>query len=63
MSPHPEAQIDALKADGCEQIFIDKASGKLAPRPELDKTLLVLRPGDQVTVTANGHRIEPGPDR
>ncbi|WP_207756642.1 recombinase family protein [Nonomuraea cypriaca] len=40
---HPQA--------GCEQIFIDKASGKLARRPELDKALLVLRPGDQLVVT------------
>jgi DNA invertase Pin-like site-specific DNA recombinase len=48
---HPEAQIDALKAAGCERIFIDKASGKLARRPELDKALLVLREGDQLVVT------------
>lgn len=36
----------------CEQIFIDKASGKLARRPELDKALLVARRrGDQLVVT------------
>ena len=39
-------------AAGCEQIFIDKASGKLARRPELDKALLVAhRRGDQLVVT------------
>ncbi|MGH3921405.1 MAG: recombinase family protein [Pseudonocardiaceae bacterium] len=49
---HPEAQHDALTAAGCDQIFIDKASGKLARRPELDKALLSAnRAGDQVVVT------------
>jgi DNA invertase Pin-like site-specific DNA recombinase len=49
---NPEAQRDALAAVGCEQIFLDKASGKLAARPELDKALLVAnRPGDQLVVT------------
>src|SRR6266702_549917 len=49
---NPDAQYDALTAAGCEQIFIDKASGKLARRPELDKALLVAcRRGDQLVVT------------
>ncbi len=49
---NPDAQHDALTAAGCEQIFIDKASGKLARRPELDKALLVAhRHGDQLVVT------------
>ena len=49
---HPEAQHDALHAAGCERIFIDHASGKLATRPELDKALLVAeRAGDQLVVT------------
>ena len=49
---HPEAQHDALEAAGCEQIFIDKASGKLARRPELDKALLAAnRKGDQLVIT------------
>jgi DNA invertase Pin-like site-specific DNA recombinase len=48
---HPEAQEDALRAAGCEKVFTDKASGKLARRPELDKALLVVREGDQLVVT------------
>ena len=49
---HPEAQQDALIAASCEQVFIDKASGKLARRPELDKALLSAnRSGDQLVVT------------
>jgi DNA invertase Pin-like site-specific DNA recombinase len=48
---NPAAQRDALAAAGCAQVFIDKASGKLARRPELDNALLVARPGDQLVVT------------
>jgi DNA invertase Pin-like site-specific DNA recombinase len=49
---HPEAQHDALDAAGCEEIFVDKASGKLARRPELDKALLSAnRAGDQLIIT------------
>lgn len=50
---HPEAQHDALIAAGCDpaHVYIDKASGKLARRPELDKALMVLREGDQLVIT------------
>ncbi|WP_245925191.1 recombinase family protein [Nocardia nova] len=49
---NPDAQRDALAAAGSEQIFLDKASGKLATRPELDEALLVAtRPGDRLVVT------------
>jgi hypothetical protein len=49
---NPDAQRDALTAAGCDQVFIDKASGKLARRPELDKALLsASRAGDQLVVT------------
>jgi DNA invertase Pin-like site-specific DNA recombinase len=49
---HPEAQHDALQAAGCERVFIDKASGKLARRPELDNALLsASRTGDQLVIT------------
>ena len=47
-----DAQRDALTAASCDQIFVDKASGKLARRPELDKALLsASRAGDQLVVT------------
>jgi len=48
---HPEAQIDALTDAGCDRVFIDKITGKLAKRPELDKALLILREGDQLIIT------------
>lgn len=48
---NPSAQLDALTAAGCDQVFIDRASGKLARRPELDKALMVAREGDQLVVT------------
>jgi DNA invertase Pin-like site-specific DNA recombinase len=49
---HPEAQHDALRAAGCDDVFIDKASGKLARRPELDRALLSAnRTGDQLVIT------------
>jgi len=49
---NPDAQRDALTAAGCYQIFVDKASGKLARRPELDKARLsASRAGDQLVVT------------
>jgi DNA invertase Pin-like site-specific DNA recombinase len=48
---NPEAQHDALAATGCDQIFIDKASGKLASRPKLDQALIVVRGGDQLVIT------------
>ncbi len=48
---NPEAQADALTGAGCERIYTDKASGKLARRPELDEALRGLRAGDQLVVT------------
>jgi DNA invertase Pin-like site-specific DNA recombinase len=49
---NPDSQRDALAAAACDQIFIDKASGKLASRPQLDKALLIAaRAGDQLVIT------------
>src|SRR5882757_4527639 len=49
---NPESQRDALTAARCDEVFIDKASGKLARRPGLDKALLSAnRAGDQLVVT------------
>jgi DNA invertase Pin-like site-specific DNA recombinase len=47
---HEESQLDVLAAEGCERIFTDKVSGKLASRPEWDKCLDYLRPGDTLIV-------------
>jgi DNA invertase Pin-like site-specific DNA recombinase len=46
-----DAQEDALRAAGCDQIYVDKASGKLASRPELDKALIAARDGDEFVIT------------
>ncbi len=49
---NPDGQHDALTAAGCDELYIDKASGKLTSRPELDKALMVAtRAGDQLVVT------------
>ncbi len=49
---NPDAQRDALTTAACDQVFIDKTSGKLASRPELDRALLSAnRAGNQVVVT------------
>jgi len=45
-----ELQVDALKKSGCLKVFTDKASGSLANRPQLDRMLDQLRPGDIVVV-------------
>jgi DNA invertase Pin-like site-specific DNA recombinase len=43
-------QLDALRAAGCIKVFTDKASGTLDRRPQLDRLLDQLRPGDTVVV-------------
>ena len=48
---NPDGQRDALDAAGCDEVFVDKASGKLASRPKLDEALRISRSGDQLVVT------------
>ncbi|MEV6156899.1 recombinase family protein [Nonomuraea sp. NPDC052129] len=48
---NPDSQRDALTTAGCDRIFVDKASGKIDRRPELDKALDYLRPGDTFVIT------------
>lgn len=44
-------QIDALEKAGCERIFVDEGvSGSKKSRPELDKCLDHVRPGDSLVV-------------
>jgi DNA invertase Pin-like site-specific DNA recombinase len=43
-------QVDALNAAGCYRVFVDTMSGSLQHRPELDKLLDQIRPGDTLVV-------------
>jgi hypothetical protein len=46
-----ERQIRALKAERCDEVFKDTASGKsLAGRPQLRKALDSLAPGDELVI-------------
>ena len=46
-----DAQLDQLRAEGCEKIYREKASGARGDRRELLKMLRELVAGDVVTVT------------
>ena len=46
-----DLQLDALRKAGCDQIFEDQGvSGATISRPELDKLLETVEPGDQIMV-------------
>ena len=45
-----DLQRDALTAAGCWRVFTDTSSGALDRRPELDRCLEQLRPGDTLVV-------------
>jgi DNA invertase Pin-like site-specific DNA recombinase len=50
LDQNPNLQTDALTAAGCEKIFIEKMSGTVAERPELNKLKEHLRKGDTLVV-------------
>jgi DNA invertase Pin-like site-specific DNA recombinase len=54
------AQMERLKAAGCEKIFHEKRSGKNADRAQLQKLLKTLRPGDTV-LAVNSDRVARDP--
>lgn len=56
---NPDGQRDALVGAGCDEILVDKASGKLARRTALDQALLIARAGDQLVITKLGEWIPP----
>ena len=45
-----DLQRDALEKAGCERIYVEQASGGSSSRPELDKTMEMLREGDTLVV-------------
>lgn len=47
-----DAQLDALSVAGCRVIYRDKLSGKSTDRPELQRLLAQIRPGEIMVVTA-----------
>ena len=50
LDQNPELQHDALKAAGCEKVFVDTISGAVAVRPGLEKVKEHLRSGDMLVV-------------
>lgn len=46
----PALQLDALKAVGCEKVFVEKASGAQRERPEMKAALDYMRAGDTLVV-------------
>ncbi len=47
---NPQLQEDAIRAAGCERLFIDRASGARHDRPELAKAIEYAREGDTIVV-------------
>lgn len=50
LDQNAELQVDALRAAGCEKVFIEHKTGSNRERPELNRCLEILRSGDQLIV-------------
>ena len=50
LDQNPDRQIEDLKAQSVEKLFIDQVSGKNVDRPELQKMLSFVREGDSLYV-------------
>ena len=50
LDQNPDRQIEDLKAQQVEKIFMDKVSGKNTDRPELQRMLSFIREGDTLIV-------------
>ncbi len=46
-----EAQLQALKSEGCEDVYSEKFTGTKTDRPEFNRVLDVLEEGDTLVVT------------
>ena len=51
-----EAQSELLKANGAQKIFSDVYTGTKLHRPELDKLMAEIQPGDTLLVLADKKR-------
>ncbi len=47
---HADLQIQALRKAGCKTIYTDKVGGTVRKRPQLERCLNALNPGDVLTV-------------
>ena len=50
LDQNPDRQMEDLKSQGVEKLFIDQVSGKNIDRPELQKMLYFVREGDSLYV-------------
>lgn len=47
---NPDLQLDALKKDGCINVYVEKVSAVSKRRPQLDLCIKELQPGDTLVV-------------